>query len=514
MGVMRFLVLPREAADDWPEAASAYVTGLDGRVFPSRIEVVGNVLTCTRAVSDSGKLHVAWPVAGYGRMVLSTASLPDNEQPYLLTLELARGKIGELREQSFHWQFAGMAIPEEFALASRRAFQLFSRASTHRSGPEEASSLAQQALESACIAAESLGRAYTRQRLASRALSTSHPPALLGCTLDETVCREPFTSQFFQTFSAAAVPIEWKRVEPLEGQYHWDDLEPMVDCCQQHRTVMRGGPLIDLSADGLPAWLAPWTSDFLNLQSFVCDFIETTVRRFAGRIRMWEVAARGNTGGVPGLNEEQRLALTARCLESAQRNDTDAQLFIRVDRPWGDYQSGGQHRLTPFQFVDALVRSSLGLSGVNLEIAVGYEQGASPSRDLLSYSRLIDLWSLLGIQLHVTLAFPSASGPDPNATLKTPVAKQDPPATWSEAGQAAWVEKFVSLLISKPHVTGVFWTHFHDGVPHRFPHGGGVRADGAPKPALETIRGLMQQRTMPPAAVDEHGESDGTWVEE
>jgi hypothetical protein len=512
MGVMRFLVLPARGADDWPEASAAYVTALDGRVFPCRVDLQQGMLSVTRAVSDSGKLHVPWTVAGYGQMVLTTASLPENERPYLLTLELARGKIGELRDQAFLWQFAGMMVPAEYTEAATLAFQLFSRSSALRSKPEEASRLAQQALDAACRASDVIGRAYTAQRLASRAMSTAHPPALLGCTVDESAREEPFASRFFDAFSAAEIPIEWRHVEPLEGQYRWEGVDELIDACHRRRTVIRGGPLVDLSPEGLPTWLAPWGDDFLNLQSFVCDFIETTVRKFAGRIRIWEVAARGNTGGVLSLTEEQRLALTARCLESAQRNDTDAQLFVRVDRPWGDYQAAGQHRLTPFQFVDALVRSSLGLSGINLEIAVGYEGVGGPPRDLLAYSRLIDMWSMLGVQLHVTLAFPSSSAADPQASLPVKPGRRAGNVPWSEADQAAWAEKFVSLLISKPQVTGVFWTNFHDGQPHRFPNAGAVRADGTPKPVLDVIRGLLQRR--PPIDPPPTADSDGTWVEE
>jgi hypothetical protein len=476
------------------------------------VEFQQSVLSVTRAVSDSGKLHVPWTVAGFGRMVLTTASLPENERPYLLTLELARGKIGELRDQAFLWQFAGMAVPAEYTAAATRAFQLFSRSSAARSRPEEAAQLAQEALDAACLAADVIGRAYTAQRLASRALSSAHPPALLGCTIDESVREEPFSSLFFDTFSAAEVPIEWRLVEPLEGQYHWGAVDELIEACHRRRTVIRGGPLVDLAPGGLPGWLSQWGDDFLNLQSFVCDYIETTVRKFAGRIRIWEVAARGNTGGVLSLTEEQRLALTARCLESAQRNDTDAQLFVRVDRPWGDYQAAGQHRLTPFQFVDALVRSSLGLSGINLEIAVGYEGVGGPPRDLLAYSRLIDMWSLLGVQLHVTLAFPSSNAPDPQASLPAQLGRRAAGAPWNEAEQASWAEKFVSLLISKPQVTGVFWTSFHDGQPHRFPNAGAIRPDGTPKPVLDVIRGLLQRR--PPIEPPPTADSDGTWVEE
>lgn len=517
MGVMRFLVLPAEAAMNWPESSSAYITALDGRVFQGRIELAGNVLSCTRANSDSGKLHVAWPVPGMGRPVLTTASLPESDHPYLLTLELARGKIGELRDQAFQWQFAGMSISPEYQELMKTAFSLFSKASASRSEPLAASQYAQEALVHACRAGDLLARSYTLQRKQSRKASSVHPPALLGCTLDAAALEDPLRRSFFGTFSAAAVPIEWSRVEPVEGSYQWQPLDALVDACQRRRCVIRAGPLLDLAPGGLPVWLAPWAADFLNLQSFVCDFMETAVSRYAGRIRIWEVSARGNTGGGLALTEEQRLAVTARSIEAAQRTDTEAQLFVRVNQPWGEYQSAGGNRLTPFQFVDALLRSRIGLSGVNLEIAVGYTPEGDLNRDLLSVSRLIDLWSLLGVQLHVTLAFPSTRDSDPEASPRIQQTQRSPwRDEWSEPAQAEWAENYVSILMAKPQVTGVFWTHFHDGLPHRFANAGAVRANGQLKPLLLALAEQQTHKLDPDASPSDSNpmDSDGTWTDE
>ena len=490
MGVMRFLIQPVELLDDWPEMYRAYVTGFDRHVFPTRVELDGDVMTCRRPHSDSGKLHVAFPVEGFGRPVLSTSSLPEREAPYLLPLELARGKIGELRDQSATWELAKMAIPEEYRRAERRAFHLFSQATAAQADLSHASRLAREALQEACSATDHLLNSYTRQRLAVSQHVPTSPPASLGCLLEE-LPDEATRESFCSTFQAIAVPITWKQIEPNEGEYRWDLLDRLIDWASDRRLILRGGPLINLAAGGLPDWLAQWEHDVLNMQSFVCDFVETAITRYQGRIRLWEVSAYGNSGGALALSEENRLGLVARTLESAIKSDDDAQLFIRVDQPWGDYQARGQHRLSPFQFVDAIVRSNLGLAGVNLEINVGYRPRGCSSRDLLGFSRLIDHWSMLGIQLHVTLAFPSSDGIDPAADDDLEVDK----STWrqdcSEQTQSDWIRTFVPLLMSKPSVTGVYWSHFSDGQPHRLPNAGLIRADGVPKPGLDVLRELQ-----------------------
>jgi hypothetical protein len=485
---MRFEIYPDALVQDWPELYSAYLTAFDRHVFPTRVELDGNFMICRRPRSDSGKLHVACPVEGFGRPMLSTSSLPERDEPYLLPLELARGRIAELREQAATWELAKMVIPNAYREAERRAFHLFSQATSLKGqNVKQACEVGWIALREACAAADILLQAYTTQRLIVCQHTSTTPLASVGCTLLAPPPGEQTRDQVCSTFQAIGVPLEWKRIEPREGQYDWTAVDQLVQCCTDHRMIVRAGPLIDLSTGGLPQWLQPWERDYLNLQSFVCDWVETAVSRYLGRIRLWEVSAYGNTGGALGLSEENRLGITARTLETVLRTDDEAQLFIRIEQPWGDYQARGQHRLSPFQFVDAILRSNLNLAGVNLEINVGYQPRGCVFRDALVVSRLIDFWSMLSIQLHVTLAFPSSDEPDPLADQDLDVAPQVWKWPCSEETQARWIDAFVPMLMAKPAVTGVYWSHLSDAQPHRLPNAGLLRRDGSPKPAFEAI---------------------------
>ena len=251
--------------------------------------------------------------------------------------------------------------------------------------------------------------------------------------------------------------------------------------------MVRGGPLVDLGPDGLPEWLSRWEHDVFNLQSFVCDFVETAISRYVGRIRIWEICTRINTGGAMTLSEESRLTLAARVLDVARQVDEEAQLIVRVEQPWGDYQSRGQHRLSPLQVIDALIRSGVGLSGVNLELAVGYRSRGSAPRDLLECSRLIDAWTMLDVPIFVTMICPSSGLNDPGATGKI----QIDPLVWDGAcddvHQANWIERMFELLVAKPRVAGVFLPNFSDGTPHVFPNAGLLNADETPKPVVDRI---------------------------
>jgi len=501
MGVMRFLVSSHENLEDWPEVFRAYVSGLDGRVYPTRIEVHEHLISCRRFQSDSGRLHVAFPLPGRGRPILCTSSLSEREEPYLLPVELARGKISQVRDQLSNWQLQGMIVPDEFWPLHRSAHQRFAIATSCQEERERSCRLAREALVEACAAADMLTQAYTRQRLVIRRRRGPQLPAAIGCRIDSAVSRLPEQRRnFSEAFDAAFVPIEWRNIEPEEGNYRWEDYDRDTNLLLQERLMVVGGPLLDFSTEGLPTWLWRWENDVLNLQSFISDFVETAIRRYQGRIRHWEVSARGNTGGALALSEEHRLTLVAKTLEVARQADPEVQLMIRVDQPWGDYQARGQHRLSPLQFVDALVRSGLGLSAVNLEISVGYRPRGTAFRDLMEFSRLIDLWSLMGIPLYVTLAFPSDVEHDAMARTDLEVDVDQWRSSWSEQSQAEWIDDFIPLLMAKQAVVGVFWNHFSDSERHYFPHAGLLDVKDQPKPGLSR---LMNCRPV----------SGDTWIE-
>jgi hypothetical protein len=485
MGVMRFLVYPPELLDGWREAFDAYLSGADGRIFATQVELAGNVMTCRRSVGESGKLHVAWPVEGFGRPVVSTASLPEREEPYLLPLELARGKLSQLRDQISAWEIGGMLIPDAFRAPFQEAQRKFREAATQQGTPERTAEAANQSLARAFEAAEIAVAAYANQRLAARRKRSPQPPAAIGCSLGEFLPNEESGVAFRESFAAAVIPVEWKHVEAASGEANWELVDAQVEWALANRLLVFGGPLLDLSADGLPAWAGSWGSDLPNLQSLVCDFVETAVGRYAGRIRNWNVCTRANTGGAFGLSEESRLWLVARALEVVRQVDDEVQVMIQVAQPWGEYQAKGAHRLAPLQFVDALLRAGIGLSAVDLEIVVGYRSGASAPRDLLEVSRLLDFWSLLGIPLYVTLAAPSQPrSDDPLAAPGIEVDDGRWKEGWSEPAQADWIDRLVPVLMAKQPVVGILWRQLSDGVRHEFPHAGLMRPDGTQKPAF------------------------------
>jgi len=489
---MRFLVRSSGRVALRPELRKAYLGGMDGRVYPTAVSIEGDELVCRRETTDSARLYVGYPVAGFGSPVLCTAALREQEEPYLLSVELARGKLGLIRDQLAAWQQVGMTVPEEVTERLRVAQGSLCHAVCSQRDAAEALAGGDAALVAACEASERLSDAYVKQRLAIRRRRSSHLPVLLSCPLGWLRPGAAWEKSFVTAFTATVAGIGWRAVELQQGEYDWTLSDEQVAFAERSRLIPVGGPVIDFGRGGMPDWLWQWGHDYYALQSFVSDFVETAIARYAGRVRLWEIVARANSGGALQLDEEQRLMLAARAVEVARQVDDELQLSIRVDQPWGEYQAEGGYRLSPLQFVDALVRSGVGLTGVTLEIAFGFEPGGSACRDRLEILRLIDLWSALGLSLSVSLAFPSQVRRGGESEAGIDVAEAQWKAPWSEAAQAAWLADVLPLLMAKPAVAGIEWAQYSDAVPHRFPNAGLLRSDGSAKPALERLTRFRQ----------------------
>jgi hypothetical protein len=124
---------------------------------------------------------------------------------------------------------------------------------------------------------------------------------------------------------------------------------------------------------------------------------------------------------------------------------------------------------------------------------MGVTPHGSYCRDLLEASRLLDLYALLGVPLQVTLGYPSATGPEPNADASFQVGAGHWHGAYTPATQAEWAASFGALAVCKPYVRGVSWTHLSDGDGHLFPHCGLADAAGNPKPSLNRLRELREK---------------------
>jgi hypothetical protein len=315
----------------------------------------------------------------------------------------------------------------------------------------------------------------------------------LACRLGTTVPQGDAAAAVPQFCNAVTLPLPWKQIEPAEASYSWEPHDALLDWAESHGLPVSAGPLIDFGPNQLPQWLWVWERDLHSIASFMCDYVETAVKRYHGRIRSWQLTASSNCASVLSLGEDELLWLTVRLAEAARQIDSGLELVVGIAQPWGDYMAFEDRTHSPFIFADTLIRAGLNLAAVDLEWVMAVTTPGSYCRDLLEASRLLDLYALLGVPLQVTLGYPSAAGPDAKADPEIQVGGGHWHNGYTPVVQADWAAAFGALALCKPYLRGASWTHLTDSAPHQYPHCGLVDAAGKAKPAVQRLRELRER---------------------
>src|SRR3954454_2065334 len=165
MGVLKFQVATPDLASRLPELRKAYVTGLDRTPSRLGIEFRSGLMICHRDNNESGRLFVPWPVEGFGTPIVGTATLAERPKPYSLAVELARGKLNDVRNQLADWKQMGLRVPPELDGILAEAHRAFIRAATSGDDNEASFRFAQESLAAVWKAGDLLADVYTSQVL-------------------------------------------------------------------------------------------------------------------------------------------------------------------------------------------------------------------------------------------------------------------------------------------------------------------------------------------------------------
>jgi hypothetical protein len=490
MGQLRLLIPQPERLA--PAAAEqAYLAGAEGIPWECVTALSGQVLTIERDTRESGYLYFPWLVPGRGLVMLCSGSLMERPKPYHLPVELARGTINRLRNQTSTWEMAGMTMPAGLAPLVAGATKAFARAATGQSSPAAAAAAADEAIRQALDAIDLVIRDYTRQVLEIRKGQQSPLATLFGARLQAVPSAEQGAA-FLATFNTALVSPNWHAAEPQLGKFKWDTLDAQVQWCREQNLRTCFGPLMQFHKHLLPDWLF-LDDEFEEVQLSVLQFIDAVVKRYRGRAQLWHVAAGLNLNGAFDFTEEQRLRLVVEAVDRVRALDARTPMIVSFDQPWGEYIARQDQELTPLHFADTLVRGELGLAGIGVEINLGYWPGGTLPRDPLEVSRQLDRWAQLGVPLVALLTVPSDGGPDKLAQHPAGVVPGLVTGGVTAKSQQAAVQWLLPLIVAKQSIQAVIMNQFRDDVAHDFPHGGLCDAKGRAKPALASLTQLRKE---------------------
>lgn len=474
-------------------AQACFAAGYDQTPSPTKVHIADRLLHVSRETDESGYLFLPWPVGPVGAMVTTTSTLRERPEPYSLLGELARGKLNQVRNQTGEWQEMGLQTPADFDRELVELNRLF--ASAVISLPSaESDAMAAKVLVGCYQAADQLARLYIEQMFATR----QDEEGKLATRLSAQFLSAPtmaLAGDYRRAFNAARIGCRWRDIEPTESNYNWSILDEAVESARVAGVPITLGPIIDLGPGMLPAWTEGWQGDLQTLAAFMCDYLETLVSRYKNHVRRWVVCAGFNHADGAGLSDDERLRLMQRLFQAALQLEAQLELVVSITQPWGDYLTQADQTISPLSFVDDLIRDpALKVSGVEIEIRNGTSPRGSWPRDLLDTSRMLDMFSLLGLPLEVLLSHPASSAPDFAARdhqegLWLPAWRGGP----TPEGQAEWGVSFAALALCKPEVRAVTWDHWSDADPHLTPAGGLITAAGTANPLLARLEGLRMK---------------------
>ncbi len=488
---MRFVVYPADRVRD-DAIERAYFTGQDRSIWPSKSRRTEDGFEIERSRDESGCVHLLWEVAGRGELILSTAWLMEREEPYHLQVELARGTVNRVRRQLADWTDAGLQPTSRLLKLLDEAKSHFGQAATQQEAPKIAAGEAEQAIAIALDASDELIDCYSAQAISARQSETPRIKLCLGARLDGSEQAPDVSNNLKRCLTCVTVPVSWGQVEVRPGDYEWDATDDQIAWARDAGLEVIAGPLVAFDQQSAPAWGKSDEKTFDSLHISAVEFTTAAVKRYFGKVDVWNCAARLNIGNALPLMPEDRLRIAVHTVDVIRRYDLDTPIIMTFDRPWAEYMNRMEID-PPLYVADTLIRAGLGLAGVGLEINLGFEPDGSPSRDLLDISQLLDLWSVVDVPLTVFLSAPSDLRPaesEPGGNRVNPrIVAGGPTPAW----QATWLKRMLQLVLAKPYVSSVIWNQLTDQPNCRFPMAGLLTEDLQPKPALSSLQECRQK---------------------
>ena len=498
--MLTFRVIAEGQSPSELDLSPMYLTSLEGQPIRARLRYVAGMglLFCERRNQGIAALNLPWTVRGAGRVMLRTALLPDRDEPYLLPLELARGRVAEVWRKKEDWGYIYGGPTEKTEIEFREARLMLSRALAVQEAPAAAADQAEDTLAKAFTLGESLAVAGAKTGLATRRQRGTLGNVDFGCHWELAGEQPKAQERFAETFNYATLPFVWRAIEPREHELNWKWHDDWIHWLEAKGMAIKGGGLIRFAETHLPDWVWIWENDFEAVRDYVFDHVERCVQRYRGRIDHWDAVTGLHLENCMNFSMDRVLEISRVCTYAVKRTDPKASVILDLVQPWGEYFANNPKSVWPYNYAEMCINAGVAFDAIGLQIFFGAAGQGFHCRDLMAASDLLDLFGQLGKPIHVTAAgVPSACYPDPDAAVG---GKEHQPGTggvwrtpWDENVQAEWLDAFYRVAIAKPFVTAISWRDFSDHQPHYMPHGGLLRKDLHPKAAFQKLQAVRNE---------------------
>jgi hypothetical protein len=516
----------------------AYLFEQRGVASPGSVELEGGLVRANKAAPRTVGIGIQYdvddpdePGGSLGRLLMQTCLLPERDEPYLLSFELARRRIMMMLEELEERGLFGLPSDDPVMSRFTQAREAFLQALVlQRKEPDdrlsgfsiEADRQAKRAIALSVAAGEELITRESDRLITHRATGEEYAHAFkvarsgpegdaiaegapvrapaasytvvrgmprVGCAVDTRSISDPVTSAAAKACDFVVVPMRWIDMEPSEGAYSFASTDKWIEwAVRTGRKNVTAGPLVDFRRSAVPEWLHIWENDYETLRELVYEHVRQLVIRYRRTVGTWTLTSGLHASRDFSLAPEQAIDLTRVCAMVLRKLHPKATLVVEVSQPWGDY-ADPKGDLPPTLYCQLLSEAAVSFDAIGLRLQMGSPAPGGGVRDLLSISHLLDRYA----EFERPLAISACGAPSTNIGEQPGWWKSG----WTPETQARWLTEVGRLAASKPYVRSFAWHQLSDGQGDRKPiemeSGGLVDASGAAKEGLSKLALLRRE---------------------
>lgn len=483
------------------DLTTAYLVGSDNVPIRGEFTYANGEIQVRKRAAGPAALNVMWDAKTFGTIMLETTRLPERDEPYILNLELARGRMMRLLQKREEWGILDLPEAAQVTEKYNECRDMLIEAITSMDTPAQAAQHADRCLQTALPVSEQAALTHADLLLQRRIQTRNFPRGAFGFRVDVNQSSEAYRRLIVGNADFVKLPMRWKTIEPQEQAHDWKAIDEWMDFQRRARIPVVAGPLVQFNEASIPDWLYIWEHDYETVRDLLYEHIDRVITRYGQNVALWNVLSGLHVNEQFSFTFDQLMDLTRMTVGLVKKINPQARTMIELSQPWGEYYANNQRSIPPLLYADMIVQSGITFDIFGLQLRVGMPREGAWQRDLFQISSMLDRFAPLGRPLMVSaLQAPSAAGEAAAGAWRKP---------WSEALQAKWLEAVTDIALSKPFVEAICWHDLVDApAAQSVPHAGLVNPDLNPKASFKTWVSLrralasfrQQNVTRPPAA--------------
>src|SRR3954469_20849940 len=136
--MLRFRVFKNGVPPADLDLSTAYLVGSDSVPIRGEFSYANGEIICRKRAAGPAALTLMWETKNFGQIMLETTRLPERDEPYILNLELARGRVMRLMQKREEWGIFDLPELTELHDKSMAARDLLLEGITSQADPAKA----------------------------------------------------------------------------------------------------------------------------------------------------------------------------------------------------------------------------------------------------------------------------------------------------------------------------------------------------------------------------------------